>query len=116
LFFEQDYLQSTIATLRHWRLTGKLTARQAEAPARERGGRHVLQVLERELTGRPYLVDDYSIADIAVFAYGHLAEDAGFDLGAFPAFGRWIQHIKKEQGPLPPVVPCSVDPDSWREL
>ena len=108
--------QSTIATLRHWRLTGKLAARQAEAPARERGGRHVLQVLERELTGRSYLVDDYSIADIAVFAYGHLAEDAGFDLGAFPAFRRWIQHIKKEQAPLPPVVPYSVDPDSWREL
>jgi glutathione S-transferase len=116
LFFEQDYLQSTIATLRHWRLTGKLAARQAEAPARERGGRHVLQVLERELKGRSYLVDDYSIADIAVFAYGHLAEDAGFDLGAFPAFRRWIQYIKKEQGPLPPVVPYSVDPDSWREL
>lgn len=116
LFFEQDYVQSTIATLRHWKLTGKIANRKAEAPARERGGRHVLQILERELAQRPYLVEDYSIADIAVFAYAHLAEDAGYDLGEFPAFQRWIGHIKKEQGPLPPVVPYSVDPDSWREL
>jgi len=116
LFFEQDYLQSTIATLRHWRLTGKLAAREAEAPARRRGGRHVLEILERELAGRPYLADDYSIADIAVFAYGHLAEDAGFDLGEFPSFRRWIRHIEKEHGPLPAVVPYSADPDSWREL
>jgi glutathione S-transferase len=116
LFFEQDYLQSTIATLRHWRLTGKLAKRTAEAPARQRGGKKVLEILERELTGRLYLVDDYSIADIAVFAYGHLAEDAGFDLVEFPALRRWIGHIKNEQGPLPPVVPYSVDPDSWREL
>lgn len=116
LFFEQDYVQSTIATLRHWKLTGKIANRKAEAPARERGGRHVLQILERELSQRPYLVDDYSIADIAIFAYAHLAEDAGYDLGEFPAFRRWIGHIKKEQGPLPPVVPYSVDPDSWREL
>jgi glutathione S-transferase len=116
LFFEQDYVQSTIATLRHWRLTGKLAAREAEAPARRRGGAKVLGILERELTGRKYLVDDYSIADIAVFAYGHLAEDAGFDLSEFPAVRRWIQHIKKEQAPLPPVVPYSVDPDSGREL
>jgi glutathione S-transferase len=116
LFFEQDYLQSTIATLRHWQLTGKLAAREAEAPARRRGGRKVLGILERELTGKTYLVDDYSIADIAVFAYGHLAGDAGFDLAEFPAVRRWIQHIEKEQAPLPPVVPYSVDPDSWREL
>ncbi len=116
LFFEQDYLQSTIATLRHWRLTGKLAAREAEAPARRRGGRKVLGILEPELTHRPYLVDDYSIADIAVFAYGHLAEDAGFDLAEFPAVRRWIRHIEKEQSPLPSVIPYSVDPDSVLEL
>ncbi len=116
LFFEQDYVQSTIATLRHWKMTGKIANRQAEAPARERGGRHVLQILEKELSGQQYLVEAYSIADIAVYAYGHLAADAGFDLGDFPAFRRWIGHIKNEQGPLPIVVPYSTDPDSWREL
>ncbi len=116
LFFEQDYLQSTIATLRHWRLTGKLPAHATEAPARQRGGSKVLAVLDRELAGRPYLAGEYSIADIAIFAYGHLSEDAGFDLAHYPAVQRWIKRIEVEQAPLPPVVPYSVDPDSSSEL
>lgn len=116
LFFEQDYIQSTIATLRHWRLTGKLAGHAAEAPARQRGAGKVLGILERELAGQAYLCGDYSIADIAVFAYGHLAEDAGFDLAGYPAVQGWIQRIKAEQGPLPLVVPYHVDPDSAREL
>jgi glutathione S-transferase len=116
MFFEQDYLQPSIATLRHWRLTGKLAAHAGEVPARERGGRRVLDILERELGARAYLADAYSIADIAVFAYGHLAEDGGFDLGAYPAIRSWIERIKTDQAPLPAVVPYSVDPDSGREL
>jgi glutathione S-transferase len=75
-----------------------------------------LQALEHELAQHPYLVGDYSIADIAVFAYSHRAEDAGFDLAPYPAFRRWIQHIENEKGPLPPVIPYSVDPDSCHEL
>jgi len=116
MFFEQDYLQPSIATLRHWRLTGKLAAHAAEAPAKERGGKRVLDILERELAERTYLAGSYSIADIAVFAYGHLAEDAGFTLAPYPAIRRWIERIKVDQGPLPPVVPYSTDPDSIREL
>jgi len=116
LFFEQSYVEPTIGSLRYWRLTGKYERRKAEAPARERMASGALQALERELTHRPYLADDYSIADIAVFAYSHRAEEAGFDLGPYPAFQRWIQHIKNEQGPLPEVIPYSVDPDSSRDL
>jgi glutathione S-transferase len=116
LFFEQSYVEPTIGSLRYWRLTGKYERRKAEAPARERMATGALQALNRELAGRPYLVDEYSIADIAVFAYGHRAEEAGFDLGPYPEFRRWIQHIKNEQGPLPDVIPYSADPDSSRKL
>jgi len=116
LFFEQGYVEPTIGSLRYWRLTGKYERRNAEAPARERMATGALQALNRELAGRLYLADEYSIADIAVFAYGHRAEEAGFDLGPYPAFRRWIQHIKNEQGPLPDVIPYSVDPDSSRDL
>jgi glutathione S-transferase len=116
LFFEQSYVEPTIGSLRYWRLTGKYERRKAEAPARERMATGALEALNRELTRRPYLADDYSIADIAVFAYSHLAEDAGFDLAPYPAFRRWIEHIKNEKGPLPPVVLYSADPDSSRDL
>jgi len=116
LFFEQSYVEPTIGSLRYWRLTGKYERRKAEAPARERMAIGALEALNRELARRPYLADDYSIADIAVFAYSHRAEEAGFDLAPYPAFRRWIQHIKNEQGPLPEVVLYSVDPDSSRDL
>jgi glutathione S-transferase len=116
LFFEQSYVEPTIGSLRYWRLTGKYERRKAEAPARERMATGALEALNRELARRPYLADDYSIADIAVFAYSHRAEEAGFDLTPYPAFRRWIQHIKNEQGPLPPVVLYSADPDSSRDL
>ena len=116
MFFEQDYLQPSIATLRHWRLTGKAEAHAGEVLAKERGGRRVLGILERELADNAYLAGDYSIADIAIFAYGHLAEDAGFPLAPYPGIRRWIERIRTEQAPLPPVVPYSVDPDSVREL
>lgn len=116
LFFEQSYVEPTIGSLRYWRLTGKYERRKAEAPARERMATGALEALNRELARRPYLADDYSIADIAVFAYSHRAEEAGLDLAPYPAFRRWIQHIKNEQGPLPPVVLYSADPDSSRDL
>ena len=116
LFFEQSYVEPTIGSLRYWRLTGKYEKRKAEAPARERMARGALEALNSELAGRSYLAGDYSIADIAVFAYAHRAEDAGFDLSHYPHFRRWIQHIEKEQGPLPKVVPYSVDPNSAGDL
>ena len=116
LFFEQSYVEPTIGSLRYWRLTGKYEKRKAEAPARERMARGALEALNRELARRSYLAGHYSIADIAVFAYAHRAEDAGFDLSPYPHFRRWIQHIEKEQGPLPKVVPYSVDPNSSSDL
>jgi glutathione S-transferase len=116
LFFEQSYVEPTIGSLRFWRLTGRFESRKPEAPARERMAMTALQALERELAKRPYLVGDYSIADIAVFAYSHRAEEAGFDLAPYPAFRRWIRHIENEQKPLPPVIPYTVDPDSCHSL
>jgi glutathione S-transferase len=116
LFFEQSYVEPTIGSLRYWRLTGKYEQRKAEAPARERMATTALQALERELAQRPYLAGDYSIADIAIYAYSHRAEDAGLDLAPYPAFRRWVSHIENEQGPLPPVIPYSVDPDSCHSL
>ena len=99
LFFEQSYVEPTIGSLRYWRLTGKYEKRKAEAPARERMARGALQALNRELTGRSYLADDYSIADIAVFAYAHRAEDAGFDLSPYPQLsGAGFSTSKKSKG------------------
>ncbi len=106
LFFEQDYVQSSIATLRHWRLTGRAAANAPLMPPREATARRVLTALETHLADRRFLAAGrLTIADIGVFAYAHLAEDAGFPLEPYPAFRRWIETVRDAAAPLPPVSP-----------
>lgn len=106
LFFEQDYIQSSIATLRHWRLTGRVEANAASVPAREATARRVLTALETHLTDRRFLAAErLTIADIGVYAYAHLAEEAGFALAPYPAFSRWIARVQEAGAPLPLVHP-----------
>jgi glutathione S-transferase len=118
LFFEQDYIQPSIATLRHWTMTGKLARRNADqVQPRRAAAASTLAVLEGHLQSREYLANDsYSIADIAVFAYTHRAEEAGCDLGGYPAFRAWIGRVASRPEGLPPVIPYSVDPHSVKEL
>ena len=77
LSFEGDYVQSTVATLRHWTMTGKIGAREPGLVAGKRAAsQKVLGILDRHLAAHAYLADDsYSIADIAVFAYVHRAAE-----------------------------------------
>ena len=106
LFFEADYIQSSIATLRHWRLTGRSARNAAMIPPREATARRALAALEEHLTERPFLAAGrLTVADIGVYAYAHLAEEAGFPLGSYPAFRRWIAAVQKAAAPLPPVHP-----------
>lgn len=87
LFFEQDYVQPSIATIRHWTMTGKLERNAAQAPGRKAAGERVLDLLDHHLAGRAFLADTgYSIADIAVFAYVHLAEEEVSTFRAAPRF------------------------------
>jgi glutathione S-transferase len=63
------------------------------------GGYRALGVLEGALARSPFLVGDrYSVADIALFAYTHVAGDGGFDLGRFPAIRAWIARVEAEPG------------------
>ncbi len=117
LFFEQDYVQPSIATIRHWAMTGKLERNSAQAPGRRAAGERVLDLLDRHLAGHAFLVESgYSIADIAVFAYVHRAEEGGFDLSSRPSLGAWIGRVAAESDPLPAVYLYSIDPHSHRSL
>ena len=106
LFFEQDYVQASIATLRQWRQLGRAEANAALMPPREAMARRVLAALESHLAESRFLAADrLTIADIGVFAYAHRAEDAGFALKPYPAFRRWIATVTEAAAPLPPVHP-----------
>src|SRR5207302_594258 len=96
-----------------WTLTDRLAANEPLVRVKRAGGERALQALERHLAKRPFLANEaYSIADIAVFAYTHLAEQAGFDLLAHPRVRAWIARLKQQPGGVPEVHPYSVDPDA----
>lgn len=115
--FEQDYV-TNIASLRHWALTDKLARRpQALVEMRRTGGLRALQIVERELAARPFITGaDYTIADIALFAYTHRADEAGLPLGEFPHVCTWIDRVRTQPGFLDQHYPYSIDPHSSKEL
>lgn len=118
LFFESDYVQSTIATLRHWVLTGKDKNRSEDMLASKRSSSlNVLSVLDRTLNNQPFLTGrSYTIADISVFAYVHLADEAGIALTDFTNVQAWIRRVEKQPGFLNKRYPYSIDEFSYREL
>ncbi len=69
--------------------------RRATLPQLRERGYQALAVMEQHLSQREFFVGDkYSIADIALFAYTHVAADGDFDLSKFPAINAWIERIK----------------------
>jgi glutathione S-transferase len=115
--FEQDYVLS-IASLRHWTMTGKLARRpEALVALRRAGGLRALQILDRELGQKPFICgEQYTIADIALFAYTHRADEAGLPLQEFPHVVAWIGRVREQPGFLDQHFPYSVDPHSSGEL
>ena len=103
LFFEQYSHEPNIATLRHW-ITHELLddERRPMVEGKRRWGNAALAVMERHLEGRDYFVGNRSsIADIALYAYTHVAEDGEFDLGRFPVVRRWLARIAAQPGHIP---------------
>ncbi|SED72799.1 glutathione S-transferase [Rhizobiales bacterium GAS191] len=118
LSFEADYVQSSIGSLRHWTLTGKLPARPpAMVASRVSASEKALRILDRELAGRAFIAgDDYTIADISIFAYAHLAEDARVSADAYPHFRAWVGRIRSQDGFLAERYDYAIDPHSSNEL
>lgn len=118
LFFEGDYVQSTVATLRHWVLTGKDKNRPAELVEMKRNGSvKTLSILDREFGRNAYLGGEtYTIADMSVFAYVHRADEAGIPLSDFPNVMRWVGDVRAQPRFLAEVHPYSIDPHSASEL
>lgn len=118
LCFESDYIQSSVATLRHWVMTGKDKNRTKDMLSNKiAASNKTLSVLDRYLTDHAYLVNDhYTIADISVFAYVHLANEAGLTLDDYPNIQRWIADVQNQPRHLKKVYPYSIDKHSYREL
>jgi glutathione S-transferase len=118
MFFEEDFIQNGLASLRHWNMTGKLAARSPGMIAAKQAASHkALDILERWLQGRSFLTDaGYTVADMSVFGYVSRAGEAGIDLKAFPAVSAWIERVRSQPRFLEAVYPYSIDPQSSQEL
>ncbi len=101
MFFEQYSHEPFIAVVRHWLAhLGKNAATEPQLPARIAGGHRALGVMERHLATRRFFVGEaYGIADIALYAYTHVAEEGGgFDLTPYRHIRAWLDRVAAEPG------------------
>lgn len=100
MFFEQYNHEPTIAVVRHWVAhLGKTPQNEPMLPAKIAGGYRALDVMEEHLQRHDYLVEDrYSIADIALYAYTHVAHEGGFDLGRYSGITSWLARVASQPG------------------
>ncbi|MGE5218601.1 MAG: glutathione S-transferase family protein [Chloroflexota bacterium] len=99
MFFEQYSHEPFIATSRFW-LQHKPDSPEKTAllASKRDGGWAALRVMDNHLAKSDFFVDDYSIADIALFAYTHVAHEGGFPLNDFPKIRAWIEKVKAQPG------------------
>jgi glutathione S-transferase len=102
MFFEQYSHEPNVATARYWVSIrgGELSSLEHELLAQKRAqGTHALGVMNAHLATRPFFVGDrYTIADIALYAYTHLAHEGGFDLAPLPALRSWLERVRSQPG------------------
>ena len=103
MFFEQSSHEPFVATarfiVRHLPLD---SPRRAELPMRLEQGRVALKVMETQLEGRPFFVGGrYSIADIALYAYTHVAHEAQLDLAPYLNVQGWLERVAGQPRHVP---------------
>jgi glutathione S-transferase len=98
MFFEQYSHEPYIATSRYWiSILGKPEEYKQMLEQKQPLGYAALGVMEKQLKDHSFFVGDrYTIADICLFAYTHVADEGGFDLTRFPAVCTWINRVKEQ--------------------
>ena len=99
LFFEQYSHEPNIAVVRFWVAYSGAAPPDDEVEAKRRAGYAALDAMERHLSGREFLVGErYTIADISLYAYTHVAGEGGFDLAGYPAIRAWLERVAAQPG------------------
>jgi glutathione S-transferase len=104
MFFEQYNHEPNIATSRYWLTHGiEITPeRRMMLAMKKKGGLDALAVMEGHLAKHDYFVGGrYSIADIALYAYTHVAEEGEFALGPYPAIRKWLGRVAAQPRHIP---------------
>jgi glutathione S-transferase len=108
MFFEQYSHEPQIAVARFWchYLNAEERFREQLVEKREKGY-HALDVMQRHLAAHDFFAAGrYTIADIALYAYTHVAHEGGFDLERFPAVRAWLDRVASQPGHSPITHVC----------
>ncbi|MEA3030238.1 MAG: glutathione S-transferase [Sphingomonadales bacterium] len=106
MFWEQYSHEPNVATLRFWYgWVGEASlsdAQRAQIPAKRAAGEAALALMDEHLANQPWFVGDrLTLADIALYAYTHVAEGGGFRLGGYPNVESWFRRVASVPGFLP---------------
>jgi glutathione S-transferase len=103
MFFEQYDHEPALAAVRFWvAYSGRPEAFADRFEERMAAGYRALDAMNRHLDGREFFVGDrLSLADIALYAYTHVAPEGGFELDSYPAIGAWLDRVAAKPGHVP---------------
>ena len=102
MFFEQYDHEPAIAVVRFWITHGRVDGFADRLPERMEAGHKALRAMERQLERRRFFVGgDMTLADIALYAYTHVAHEGGFDLQGYPAIRAWLERVAAQPGHIP---------------
>jgi len=106
MFFEQYQHEPNVATLRFWlRFVGEANLseeQRSQIPSKRTAGQAALELLDNQLADQDFLCGEaITLADITLFAYSHLAGEAGFELSTLVNLSAWIERVKQAPGFVP---------------
>jgi glutathione S-transferase len=119
LIYEQTDVIPTMGGLRFRLQVGRLRADEPDAVRRKEGSHEVLQLLDDHLAEREFFVGGrYTIADIAIYGYTHVAHEAGVDLEPYANVRSWFERVEQQPGYMQDVEPYGANaaPGAGRSL
>ena len=106
LFYEQADVVPTMGGLRFRLITGRLSPDDADAQRRRAASYEVLGLLDAHLAGRDFFVGAaYSLADIGIYGYVHVAHEAGLDLEPYGSLRAWLARVQEQPGYMNDLAP-----------
>jgi glutathione S-transferase len=119
LVYEQTDVIPTMGGLRFRLLVGRLTPGDPDAVRRKEGSLEVLRLLNDHVAGREFFLGGrYTIADIAIYGYTHLAHEAGIDMEPYANVRAWFERVEQQPGYVEDVEPYGANaaPGAGRSL
>jgi glutathione S-transferase len=103
MFFEQNVHEPAIAVTRFWlAYSGRPDIFEPRREEMTKAGRRALRAMEQHLEGHNWFVGDgMTLADVALYAYTHVADEGGFDLDRYEAIPAWLARVASQPGHVP---------------